>query len=254
MSTSSITSTQAPSNPPTYGWEWHLQKFWRLAWTNQCVPLTNRLLSRLSAVMRGYQARPGPMHMSLIAIANSLLCVALGREAVYSSSIRYLPQSDHTTIGFMHPFYRILADIQRLHRPQSPDVMGLWNACCALHQRLLTFWSVDDPFHASEDGDDLNMGSVCKSLRLLTWHPDGFLTCSTVLCYSILILYRPFLILRALENNRDVQGDGDLDDSSAGRERVKVMSKACQYSIDAATKIISFFRGLYETGLIQKVR
>ncbi|RAH68884.1 fungal specific transcription factor domain-containing protein [Aspergillus aculeatinus CBS 121060] len=163
----------------------------------------------------------------------SLLCIALGREAVYSSSIRYLPQSDHTTIGFMHPFYRILADIQRLHRPQSPNFMELWNACCALHQRLLTFWSLDDPFHASEDGDDLNMGSV-------------------LLFYSILILYRPFLILRALENNRDVQGDGDLSDSSAGRERVKIMSKTCQYSIDAATKTISFFHGLYETDLIQK--
>ncbi|RAH81703.1 hypothetical protein BO86DRAFT_410027 [Aspergillus japonicus CBS 114.51] len=182
----------------------------------------------------------------------SLLCVVLGREAAFSSSIRHLPQSNHTIIGFMHPFYRILADIQRLHQHKTKDFMKLWNACCALRQRLLAFWSMDGPFDDSSDGENLNMGSVCKCSELFAWHSEGFLTHSTVLHYSVLILYRPFLILRALENNRDGHGDWDLNNSPAGRERVETISKGCQYSIDAAAKIISFFRRLYETEFIQK--
>lgn len=95
-------------------------------------------------------------------MSTSLLCIALGREAVFSSSMKYLEKSDKTIFGFMHPFFRILAEIQRLHQPGMSDVMELWGASCSLRERLEIFWSIGDSFLYPPEKDELDMGMVCK--------------------------------------------------------------------------------------------
>lgn len=62
----------------------------------------------------------------------------------------------------MHPFFRILADIQSLHQQQNQDVIELWSASLSLHDRLENFWLMEDPFQGAPEGDELNMGTVCE--------------------------------------------------------------------------------------------
>lgn len=112
--------------------------------------------------MKGYCLYFSYDRNSLTVISTSLLCIALGREAVFSSSMKHLPQSDKTIIGFMHPFFRILAEIQRLHQPGMSDFMELWRASCSLHERLGAFWSTEDSFQDSSENDGINMGTVCE--------------------------------------------------------------------------------------------
>jgi hypothetical protein len=90
------------------------------------------------------------------------LCIALGRKPIFSSGMKHLPKSDKTIIGFMHLFFRILADIQSLHQQQHPDFTKLWSASRSLHDRLENFWLMEDPFQDAPEGDELNMGTVCK--------------------------------------------------------------------------------------------
>lgn len=56
-----------------------------------------------------------------------------------------------------------------------------------------------------------------------------------------------------MEKLHDLKYGLDLNNSSEGSERAEIMSKACQHSIEAAKKLISFFCRLYETDSIQKV-
>ena len=96
---------------------------------------------------------------------HSLLCIALCREAIFSSSLKHLPNHDRTVIGSMHPFFRILADIQRLHQQEIPDLQDLWSASCDLHDRLQIFWLIEDCSSNAREGDQLDMGTVCKCFK-----------------------------------------------------------------------------------------
>lgn len=75
-----------------------------------------------------------------------------------------------------------------------------------------------------------------------------------MLQYSILLLYRPFLILRATK--RIAKADTGLlhNESLEASENDTIVDEACQYAIDAATESIRFFCRLFETNFIQKVR
>lgn len=66
----------------------------------------------------------------------------------------------------MHPFFRILGDIQRLHQQEALNLQDLWSASCALHDRLQIFWLMEDCSSNARGGDQLDMGTVCKFIEL----------------------------------------------------------------------------------------
>ncbi|PWY68870.1 hypothetical protein BO83DRAFT_418739 [Aspergillus eucalypticola CBS 122712] len=171
--------------------------------------------------------------ISAFCCTESLLCIALGRKAVFSSNLKHLPKSDKTIIGFMHPFFRILADIQSLYQQQNLDFIELWSALRSLHQRLENFWLMEDPSQVAPEGDEPNMGTVLFQ-------------------YSLIVLYRPFLLIKAMESLRNIKSGSSLHYTSEGSETAAIISAACEYAIRAATKTINFFSRLYKTSLIQK--
>lgn len=71
--------------------------------------------------------------------------------------------------------------------------------------------------------------------------------------HSILILYRPFLILHAMEKIDEMKSGLNGDHAVDDREKHLIMSKARHFAIQAAERLIAFFSELYQTTMIQKV-
>lgn len=61
-------------------------------------------------------------------------------------------------------------------------------------------------------------------------------------------------MIQSLEKVRNVKYGSNLKYTSEGSETAAVMTTACHYAIEAATKTITFFCRLYETASIQKVQ
>ncbi|KAJ5701308.1 hypothetical protein N7488_008856 [Penicillium malachiteum] len=131
--------------------------------TSAYIRLGVMLPKILAAGMDNFDRTPQEQAIiSAFCCHESFVCFALGREAVFSRSLRYLPKSDKTIIGLMQPFFSILAEIQELHKPEGMDVGELWSASRSLEDRLRKFWLLENPHHGSTFKDDIDMGTICE--------------------------------------------------------------------------------------------
>lgn len=96
-------------------------------------------------------------------------------------------------VGLMQPFFSILSDIQKLHRPETVDLQELWNVSRSLDGRLQAFWVSENPHQGPHAKDEIDMGTVCKyidrSAALMMQSLTIFLQCFNTQSFCSIVLF-----------------------------------------------------------------